>query len=309
MVAAALALGGCASAGGGGAVLSDPVRPAPPPPPAEVAALLDGFLTTQGTRLYHESDPQILEKAAFDAVCSSFEEGIVLGCFSDGAIVILRVERPELSGIMPVTAAHELLHAAYAALPAAERARIEGWVTELTAGGGGPDVEALLSRYQGRRYQRLDELHSILATEVRQLTPALEGYYARYFSDRMGLVEANERYEAVFAELQARIEGLHARLDELRAEMASVEAELAPVRADLERLDRLLLQRRVGGDIAGYNALVPQQNAVVDRHDALVARYNQLVDAHNAVVDEVNGLALQQNDLATSLGAKPTATE
>ena len=38
--------------------------------------------------------------------------------------------------------------------------------------------------------QRLNELHSLLGTEVAHLSPALERYSHRYFHDRQGIVSA-----------------------------------------------------------------------------------------------------------------------
>src|SRR5688572_27672169 len=77
-------------------------------------------LNRRGRKLFAGTDPVIREKADFGDDCPlpEADDTFVLGCYDDftNKIAVIRVERLDLFGVMPVTAAHELLHAAYAGL-------------------------------------------------------------------------------------------------------------------------------------------------------------------------------------------------
>jgi hypothetical protein len=293
---------GCA-AGNGGQVGEAP----PEPPPAEVVALVEGTLSEEGRRLLYRARPRVLDKAAFDAACPNHGElTLVLGCYDHGTVAILRVERPELARIMEVTAAHEMLHVAYVTLSAGERAEVDSWIEQFYATVDDPDMRDLVSEYEREGPERrLNELHSILPTEVAVLSPELEDYYTRYFVDRARVVEAHASYEAVFRDLKQRVADLHRELDGLKAQLDALESRMSRERAELEALNGRLDQLRGQGNFRAYNSLIPQQNALAG-YNALVDRFNQLVDVHNEKADQVNELALEQDQLATSLGSKPS---
>ena len=86
-----------------------PRQPIEAPTP-EVAALA-GSMSEEGRRVFYLASPKILDRAAFGVACPEDDLGTVLGCYAGGKIYILRVTRPELTGVMEVAAAHEMLHA------------------------------------------------------------------------------------------------------------------------------------------------------------------------------------------------------
>ncbi len=304
LVLAVLTAGGCTTT----TADPDPEPPPPEPPPAEVAGLVDGLLSPEGQRLFYAAHPRLLTKAEFDAACPNDSElAVVLGCYHRGTISILRVDRPDLAPVMTVTAAHEMLHAAYVGLSSRDRGEVDGWVGDFYADLRDPEIRDLVTQYDRREpQQRGNELHSILPTEVSALSPPLEAYYRRYFIDRQAVVRAHESYAAIFRELERRVAGLHAELDGLKGQLNALEAQMNATRGELESLNGQLDRLEGQGDIRTYNALVPRQNALVAQYNGLVDRFNQVVDLHNRKVDEVNGLALQQDQLATSLGSKPS---
>ena len=296
---------GCGEAGGDGAELAEPRELSRP---ADVAALVDGRLTPEGERLLYGARPRILPKAEFDVACPHDSEvTVVLDCFIDGSIAILRVDQPGLSRIMEVTAAHEMLHAAYLVLSRPDRERVDGWIGELSTTLDDPQLRDVLDRYERLGPRRhLNELHSILGTEMPVLSPALETYYQRYFVDRQRVVEAHQSYAAVFQDLKRRVDELHAELAGLKARLDSLDSRIAQKRAELDGLNSRLEQLRARGDLRTYNSLIPEQNALVDEYTGLIDQFNEVVALHNQKVDEVNGLALEQDELTTSLGAKPS---
>src|SRR5690606_22483900 len=140
-----------------------------------------------------------------------------------------------LGKVIHVTAAHELLHAAYSRLRAGEREdleqRLQATYEELS-------VENDQLRERMEVYSHLskasytNELHSVLGTEIRELPEWLEQHYARWFTDRASVIDDFEEYHSVFQELLDRANELQDELEALRQEYEARSAEYeASVRA------------------------------------------------------------------------------
>lgn len=286
-----------------------PPTAAPVPPSPEVAALVDGTLSDLGKRVFYRASPKVLERAEFGVACPEDELGLVLGCYANGRIYILKVTRPELAGVMEVTAAHEMLHAVYATMSFGERRRIDKQVGDFYTGVTDPELRQLVAEYEKTEPgQQLNELHSILPTEIGALSPELDQHYARYFTSRQTVVDANDRYQGVLKALEGRIEGLHAQVTDLKAQLAALDTRVTAEQAKLDDMDGRLDALKAKGSVGAFNNLVPQRNAQARSLTKLVEQYNQLVQTHNAKVDEVNGLALEQNQLVEGLAGKtPTS--
>ena len=301
LVAAALLLASCggSSSPGGGLV----ARRAPGvAPSAEVVALATGAMNEEGQSVFFDARPKVLDRAAFGIACPVGDLGPALGCFRPGRIAILRITRPELTGIMEVTAVHEMLHAVYAELPDTERRGVDALVAEVWAGVKDPDIREVVESYPAR--QRPDEIHSILATEVAALSPALESHYSRFLSNRPRVVAANDASQAPFKALKARVEALTAQLKASEAQLTALESRLEADEAELESLDRQLDAYERQGNQRGYNSLVTPRNNLLRSLRAMIDQFNRQVDAHNAKVDELNGLALEQDQLVGALEGK-----
>ncbi|MDP8992226.1 MAG: hypothetical protein M3N31_04130 [Actinomycetota bacterium] len=266
-------------------------------------AALTASMTEEGKRLFYGARPEVLDKAPFALVCpGGSEHGHVLGCYTGDRIYILRVPRTELTGVMETTAVHEMLHAAYAALSSRERSLVDTWVGDVYAGVKDRDLRELVAAYdRSEPGQRLNELHSILPTQLPSLSAPLENHYRRYLASRQRVVALYQGYRGTLAELDRRISALHEEIDDAKAQINVMEARLRNEEAALEELNRRLEALRAEGNVKEFNRLIPQQNAKVDALSSLADRYRQLVKAHNAKVQEVNDLALQQNQLVESL--------
>jgi hypothetical protein len=238
-------------------------KPAPIPADPELVRLADAATLTPYARdLFYRSVPQIdSDRALFEAHCNLPnvpDSSVELACYapSDNRIFILRIDDPQLKSEMVVAAAHEMLHAAYRKMTTQERSTLD---KELRA--ALPTVMNESLRNQLRQYrisepgQENNELHSILGTEFRVLTPALETHYAQFFVNRGAVVAQSEAWESVFSELKAKIQRTEKQIRDLRAEMAD---------------DR----RR--NNIAAYNAKVPRVNALVKQYNDDIAQYNRL---------------------------------
>lgn len=266
-------------------------------PPSEIAALADDTTMANETRrLFYLNHPEIVEKDIFNAHCRDNEHTIVLGCFLPGQqrIYLLAVDDERLEGVKEVTAAHELLHAAYERLGTKERDRINALLEDAFNQVTDARILETVELYRKQNPAVvLNELHSILGTEVRVLSPDLEEYYSRYFSNRGRIVGYSEQYERAFTERRnairsydSQLENLRAQIDERSAQLKRAEAEL---NSDRERMNQL----RASGQFAAHDAMVPtfnakvrRYNADVDRLDDLVANYNDIVLRRNAIVAE-----------------------
>lgn len=207
----------------------------------EVSALADRLdLTDAGRRIFFASHPTLDASQNFNAQCSEVghsEGSHVLGCFADGVIHLFKVTDERLNGIVEVTAAHELLHAAFSRLGADERAELSERLREAydLLAVDDPVLAERMSVYEGLSDEGFaNELHSVLGTEVRSLPDWLEQHYSRWFGERGVIVDFFDAYHTVFGELQLRADALQAELSALRE---SIEARSAAYDAAVQQFN------------------------------------------------------------------------
>ncbi len=268
-------------------------------------------LSTTGSRLLHLGRAEVDDKASFNAHCQQGElrQSLTLGCYSAGHIYILEVDRTKLKAVMTVTAAHEMLHAAYERLNGGQRAEVNQLVEMAYQKITDAKFRALIKSYAAAEPGQVDnELHSLLATEVSQLDPALEAYYQRYFASRTLVVKAFDRYEGVFRDLETKRDQLLAELTNLKSQIDSLNAQAQAAAAKASDLAKQIQRLRSEGKTQESNALVPAQNAAAREANSLSAQASSLVATYNDLVKSVNQLALVQDDLVSSLDStKATA--
>lgn len=272
-------------------------------PPAEIAALAaDTAMTDPARRVFYVNHPDLMDDStAFRQACPLNEETIILGCYHSGqrGIFIFDVDSTELDGVEEVTAAHEMLHAAYERLSANDKSEVEALLTsyyqnELT----NERIKKSIDNYRKTEpNQLLDEMHSIFGTEVANLPAELETYYSRYFTDRGRVVALSASYEQEFTNRLNAINAADARLADLKRQIDNAEAALKIQSAEIERDQQQLDQFRESGNTSAYNAAVPAFNAKVAAYNqalnslkADIAEYNRLVEERNATADELRAL-------------------
>jgi hypothetical protein len=281
-------------------------------PAAEIVALADNAaMNAYGRKLFYVHKPELNSRKDFNQNCSGYEQTIVLGCYiTHRNIYIFDVTDTRLEGIEEVTAAHEMLHAAYDRLSQAERTRVDGLTTSYFAQIADSRLKSVVKSYEDRNASVVpNELHSILATEVRALPAELEHYYAKYFTNRKAVVDYSEQYEAVFTQQQQHIESLAQRIDQLNTELKSerfaIEQLENVLSADAERLEQLKRE----GDIAAYNTGVPEYNQKVGHYQYRIKTYNTNVQLLNSLVEEHNQLAVEQKQLIDAITSQESQIE
>jgi hypothetical protein len=273
-------------------------------------------MNDHGEFLFLASRPTIATAEEFNRVCGSSEAGAgILGCYvpSERTIVLFDVTNEKLDGVEEVVAAHEMLHAGWDRLGRDERARL---TTLLEAEAANLQADAAFMKRVAvygplDPADRANELHSIIGTEVGAVSPELEDYYTRYFTDRAALIGLHVASNAVFVELESRAEALSAELEALRA---SIDADYASYNAGYDILN---------ADVAAFNARAdagsftrPQFDRAYttliarrDELDALFASIGVRSDEFGAKRDELASLNAQTVELNSSLNIVPRTPE
>jgi hypothetical protein len=269
-------------------------------PPDEIAQLaFDTTMNNSARRLFYVYHPELSQRDSFNQKCSGFgEQTIVLGCYvSNAGIYLFDVDDPRLQGVEQVTAAHEMLHAAYDRLSAAERARVDGMTAAAFEKLNDERIRESIDGYRQRDPSVIpNELHSIIGTEVRDIPPDLETYYKKYFTNRHAIVAFSEKYESVLttrrnkaAALELQISGLKNEIDVMEKTLAEEQQSLRNARGDVTTQEQA----------QAYNARVDDYNQGVHEFNAMIKRYN-------ALIDEYKSVALEAQELYKALDSRPT---
>jgi hypothetical protein len=279
-------------------------------PSAEVKDLIVSTgMTERGRDLVYASRTQIDERETFNQNCSDVlgEESLVLGCYKAQRIYVYNVTDTRLAGVKEVTTAHEMLHAAYERMNESDKAKLKQLLEPQIQAIKDQRLLDLMGIYNKQEPGELyNEMHSILATEVRDLSPALENYYKQYFTDRYKVVSYSESYESLFtqskariAEIEARMASLKEKIDANNATIRREDQELKDASIELDRLKSADQMEAFSQQAQVYNAKVRAFNARIQETRALITEYNQLVE-------DRNNEAAAQNELRQGLDSKYT---
>ncbi len=279
-------------------------------PSAEILQIVEKIKPTEsGKQIFYATNPQLLPAENFNQNCGNyFEQTTVLGCYRDDSIFVFSVENEDLNGVEEVTAAHELLHAVWARMSESKRkdlgAKLQAEYERVKTS----ELEELMASYaKTEPGQETNELHSILGTEIADLSSDLEQYYAKIFKNRSEIVQLNENYQSKFKTLKSRAETLDAELVALKGE---IDAQSDDYSAKVDILN---------GDIATFNANADsgyywsEQAFYADRARLLArvdylesyrAQINAKVDEYNTKSAELQSISSQIQKLYDSLNSK-----
>ena len=268
-------------------------------------------MTDTGRKLFYVNHPEVDDRSSFNAACKSRgEQTIVLGCYHspDKGIFIFSVQDVRLDGVEEVTAAHEMLHAAYDRLDQSERKAIDRQLQQFFDKQlSDQRIKDTIEAYKkSEPNDLLNEMHSIFATEINTLTPELEKYYKQYFSNRPQVVSLAANYQSEFTRRQDQVKAYDARLSDLKYQIDSDEVELNQREAAIFQQRQQLDKYRASGDVERYNANVPEYNAKIDAYNALIRATQERIAEYNGIVKQRNSLALEVQQLTQSINSQPT---
>jgi uncharacterized coiled-coil DUF342 family protein len=203
---------------------------------------------------------------------------------------------------MEVTAAHEMLHVVYHRLSAGEKATINRELQEVFKGISNERVKKTIEAYRERDPNVVNnELHSILATEIRQLTPTLERHYAQYFKDRQAIVAFSERYEGKFSALEDRAKEIKERLERMKIDIGRKKAELEQSSQELNTARSRLESIRGTSSPDDFNRGVDRFNAQLNNHRSRASQLQSEIEEYNKLVSQFNATATDRRSLIESL--------
>ncbi len=312
----------------------------PQAPSAAIERLAQGTtMTPKAQRLFYRQMPSIESRSTFPNHCEVPEQTIVLGCYIQkrwgdrilsGKIIIQQIEDAQFEGIMEVTAAHEMLHAAYDQLKPGTKKALIKQLEKAAKQVQNQRLQRVLSDYEARdRDLYHSELHSHLGTELADLgSPFLETHYQQYFSDRQQVIVLAQKSQQTLAALDAQAKTLMAEIDQLELDLDQTRQglERAEVRLEqgnerLNEMQKQLMQAQAVAETAlrqnqsdagrRVDEFERQKKAfnqrVVDHNDQLevlrdrVARFNQKVEGYQAKVDAYNQVARENRTVLDSL--------
>jgi hypothetical protein len=261
-------------------------------------------LTPNASFLYKASQPQVQPAEAFNQSCKSVahEHSIVLGCYSRQRIYIYNVADTRLNGVKEVTAAHELLHAAYERMSQKEKTELNKTLTATADSIDDQRFKDTLAEYRRTEPGQLEnELHSILGTEIAVLPTKLEEHYRKYFTNRSQIVSYAKQYEDSFTSLDSKIKQYDQQLADLKAQKELQENSLNQLQTDIESERARLDQLKNSNETEEYNAAVPGYNAKIQTYNSDITTLKQIIQSYNQIVEARNSLASTQNDLVKQL--------
>ncbi len=276
-------------------------------PPTEVVQLAtDTTLNQQTRRLFYVYYPSLEDKSNFNNNCKTGEKTIVLGCYVSGqGIFLYKITDARLNGIIQVTAAHETLHAAYDRLNADEKSRIDILTQKVYKSTNNPRINEAVSDYQKNGADVANELHSIIGTEVRDLPPELEAYYAKYFTNRIKIVEFSEKYEQEFTNRKQLVLQYDASLNNLKNQIDNkengIESMSSSLQSERARLDGLLEAK----DYENYNQAVPKYNSRISTFNNQVREVRSLIEQYNKLVVKRNAIVSEETELIKAIDSRP----
>lgn len=280
-------------------------------PSEEIENITKYTAMTDSAKFYlYASQPEINSSDDFNNNCTRKEANSpILGCYTKNRIFIYDVKNdPRLQGVKSITAAHEMLHAAWDRLSDSQKFKLKDLLSEAY---NKIKTEELIKRmeYYDREQpgDRIEELHSILGTEFSNLGNDLESYYKRYFSDRTSLVEIYNKYNNIFVELNNSQKNL---LEEIKAMGEILKSRIQKYNSDVEILNNdvssLEMQRSKAetGSLSDKINFNYNREKILLRIDVLVKEQDSIEFEQNKyknLIDQYNSNVLIGNELTNSL--------
>jgi hypothetical protein len=281
-------------------------------PPIAVKTLADqDTMTTYARHVFYVNHPDLENNAAqFRTDCSESEQTIVLGCYrpNQRGIFVYNVQDKRLAGVQQVTAAHEMLHAAYDRLSSKDKKNIDSQLMDYYNHDLKDQriIDTINAYKQTEPNDLVNEMHSIFGTEIADLPTPLQTYYAKYFANRQAITTYASAYENEFTTREQQVKADDAKLAELKVQIQtqedSLQSQSAKIDSDRSRLD----SERASGDISSYNAGVAPFNREVQAYNSGVQRLHRDISTYNQLVVERNAIAQELTSLASAIDTRLT---
>lgn len=286
-------------------------------PTAETLSLVErAGMNDYGKFIYLASQPKLDGTQDFNVECNRVENVTsILGCYTEGRIYIYDVTDEQLDGIREVTAAHETLHAIYDRMSDDEKKRINALLeAEYSKIKNDSKLSELMDYYsKAEPGQRDNELHSLIGTEVSDISSELEVHYGKYFSDREKAVTLDEKYSGVFQRLEDRADELILQMNDLST---SISDRVTQYNVDAVALNIEITafnKKAKSGDFSSQSdfnyerlllvAKVAELNSTRNSINDDISMYNQLLSEYNSIASQSEKL---NNSIDSTLAPAPS---
>ena len=276
-----------------------------------IAAISENVgINDKGKNMLQASLAQLNDRETFNKNCPIREsQAILLGCYTKQRIYIFNVTDERISGITGVITAHEMLHAAYERLSVSERTNVNRMLQKELSNIENEEIIDIMKVYEKTEPgQEFNELHSLIATEEKNISNELENYYKKYFNDREKAVSAYEKYQKVFDDLDERAEILQ---DKMESKKAIIDENEFKYKTKIELLDEDVQQFNICANTINCFA---SQAEFENRRAELVAHQEELakllklinsqIEDYNSNVNDLNALGIEANELNKNLNSK-----
>lgn len=187
-------------------------------PSNEIVAITERVsMTDSGLFAFYATQPEIKNQASFNEACPRQEAGSpILGCYTtDDRIYIYNLTNQQLDGMKEVTAAHEMLHAVWYRTSETEKEELTTTLKDAYARINNTDLKERMDYYKRTEPgEFVNELHSILGTEVAGLGEPLESYYNQFFN-RAAVLKLHDQYNTIYKSLHNRADTLYLQMEAL----------------------------------------------------------------------------------------------
>ena len=279
-------------------------------PTAEIAAIAErSSLSDKGKLYFYTSHPSLETAEKFNQKCTSEEASTaILGCYNGQNIFIYNVTDEKLDGIREVTAAHEMLHVAYARLSDGERNRVNALLDEeyIKIKDNKEYAERMAFYARTEPGERENELHSIIGTEIGPMGEELNNYYQQYFKDREAVVGLYAKYQAVFTNLQKQGDIIAQQLTSLESAIESASTQynidVNQLNSDIDAFNA----KANGGGFASNQQFQAERQRLLARAEVLDTKRDAInadIDEYNRLRDELMGIASQSDALNRSINS------
>lgn len=278
-------------------------------PSSSVVALADrSAMSDDGRFLFYASKPTIASKEQFNVNCQKMiEKTAILGCYTKRQIYVYDITDSRLDGIREVTAAHEMLHAVYDRLGRAEKNQVDSLIERETTNLTDKKLQERLALYDKTEPgERNNELHSIIATEIKNISPELEKHYSQYFKDRQAVVKLAESYSRVFREIEDEQTRLVAEITELaehiETTVTSYKQEVTTLSQAIDRFN----DRARTGQFSSQSAFDAERRRLTAEQQLLAPVREQINDdikAYNQKKTELLAVNEKAQEIQTSINS------
>ena len=152
--------------------------------------------------------------------------------------------------------------------------------------------------------ERDNELHSVIGTEISVISPDLETYYSKYFTDRQKVVALNTKYISVFKNLQNHADELSQQLNSLAS---SIPIKTSQYNSSVIALNSDIVSFNQRADSNGFTSQAQfnsERTALsvrVAELDTIRAGINDDIASYSSILAEYNSIASESKKLYNSI--------